>query len=87
MAGTIKGGKLAARTNKEKYGDDFYVRIGSTGGKRGTTGGFASEKIGKDGLTGKQRARIAGQIGGTISRKNKKDGAVQIEPLMSYANF
>ena len=24
MAGTISGGKLAAKTNKEKYGEDFY---------------------------------------------------------------
>lgn len=27
MAGTIIGGKAAAQTNKELYGEDFYVRI------------------------------------------------------------
>ena len=63
------GGKQAAITNKEKYGESFYKRIGSAGGKKGRTGGFASDKIGKDGLTGKQRASVAGVIGGQISRK------------------
>lgn len=69
MSGTIKGGKKAAKTNKEKHGSDFYARIGRKGGKNSKTGGFASEKVGKDGLTGLQRAKIAGQKGGTKSRR------------------
>lgn len=40
MAGTLAGGKLAGQTNKKKYGEDFYMRIGSIGGKKGKTGGF-----------------------------------------------
>jgi hypothetical protein len=28
MAGTKKGGALAAKTNRTKYGKDFYARIG-----------------------------------------------------------
>lgn len=28
MAGTKSGGKAAAATNKAKYGDDFYRKIG-----------------------------------------------------------
>lgn len=40
MAGTVAGGKLAAATNKEKYGEDFYSKIGSKGGRNGRTGGF-----------------------------------------------
>lgn len=71
MAGTIDGGKKAAVTNKVKYGRDFYGIIGAKGGKRGKTGGFASQIRGKDGLTGKERARIAGKKGGQISRKTK----------------
>lgn len=71
MAGTIAGGKAAAATNKLKFGETFYVDIGAIGGRKGHTGGFASQKIGADGLTGKQRARIAGKRGGQISRKVK----------------
>lgn len=52
--------------------------MGSEGGKRGTNGGFASNKVGADGLTGIQRARICGSKGGKISRrgpaKEKKNG-------------
>lgn len=37
-------------------------------------GGFASEKIGKDGLTGLERARLAGAKGGRISRRKPRNG-------------
>ena len=72
MAGTINGGKNAAATNKKKYGSDFYAKIGRKGGQLGRTGGFASDKVGHDGLTGRQRAEIAGKKGGQISRRTKK---------------
>ncbi len=71
MAGTKIGGMKAAQTNKTKYGTDFYASIGAKGGKRGKTGGFASEIKGADGLTGKERARLAGSKGGRISRRTK----------------
>lgn len=59
----------------ERHGKDFYKRIGAKGGHNGTTGGFASNKVGEDGLTGRQRAVLAGAIGGHISRRGpaKKD--------------
>ena len=69
MAGTLEGGRKAAATNRTKYGDDFYSNIGRIGGANSTTGGFASDKIGKDGLTGHERAKIAGAKGGSISRR------------------
>lgn len=69
MAGTKDGGRRAAATNKERHGKDFYARIGSRGGKNGHTGGFASDVVGKDGLTGTQRAKIAGAIGGRKSKR------------------
>ena len=69
MSGTIKGGFKAAKTNIEKYGKDYYVNIGRKGGKKSRTGGFASDKIGKDGLTGAERAKIAGAKGGHISKR------------------
>ena len=64
MAGTAKGGRVAAEKNKKKYGHDFYVRIGRMGGRRSRTGGFAA------GEEGRKRASYYGSIGGTVSRRN-----------------
>jgi len=72
MSGSVIGGKKAAKRNKEKYGDNFYELIGSKGGKKGKTGGFASTAIGKDGLTGRQRACKVGVLGGTVSRRTSR---------------
>lgn len=69
MAGTKEGGRKAAKTNKEKYGKDFYAKIGGIGGRNGHTGGFGSETVGKDGLTGVERAKKYGAIGGKISKR------------------
>jgi len=69
MAGNSKGGYLAAKKNIERHGADFYAKIGAMGGKKGRTGGFASKIVGPDGLTGPQRAKAAGQLGGRISRR------------------
>jgi hypothetical protein len=60
MAGTVEGGKAAAKTNIEKYGADFYRRIGQIGGRKGRTGGFWANR---------ELARIAGAKGGRISRR------------------
>ncbi len=70
MSQTKEGAKKVAAANLARD-PDFYKRIGSIGGKNGNTGGFASEKISDDGLTGKQRASIAGSKGGRISRRRK----------------
>lgn len=72
MAGTKEGAAKAKITNMERHGKDFFSKIGRKGGQNGTTGGFASNVIGKDGLTGYERARIAGQKGGKISKRNYK---------------
>lgn len=71
MAGTVIGGKQAAETNKKRYGEDHYERIGRIGGRASGTGGFASHKVGTDGLTGRERARLAGTRGGKISKRGK----------------
>lgn len=60
MAGTTDGGRKAASTNKNKYGKDFYARIGAMGGKMGHTGGFYANR---------ELARKAGSKGGRISRR------------------
>jgi general stress protein YciG len=73
MSGTISGGKKAAQSNMERHGKNFYKEIGSKGGKRSSTGGFASQKVGKDGLTGLERARLAGAKGGRISRRKPRN--------------
>ena len=62
MAGTLEGGRKAAKTNKELYGSDFYKRIGAIGGRNGTTGGFAANR---------ELARVAGAIGGAKSKRGK----------------
>lgn len=69
MAGNRAGGLKAAETNKRRQGADFYARIGRRGGMNGNTGGFASDKVGADGLTGKERAVLAGRKGGTVSKR------------------
>ena len=71
MSGTASGGAQAAKTNRSRHGKDFYARIGQMGGRRSRTGGFASTKVSDDGLTGPQRARIAGARGGLKSRRGK----------------
>ena len=71
MSGTKAGGIKARETNLRLYGKDFYRRNGQKGGKNGNTGGFASNVVGADGLTGRQRAVLAGAIGGHISRRGK----------------
>lgn len=69
MAGTKEGGLKAAKTIKRLHGDDFYVKLGHYAGKQSKGGGFASKKIGKDGLTGRQRAALAGANGGANGRQ------------------
>ena len=51
----------SAATIKEKYGKDFYKKIGAIGGKNGTTGGFAANR---------ELAREAGRKAGKISKRN-----------------
>lgn len=62
MSGTRQGGLKAAKTNKNRYGTDFYKKIGKVGGKKSTTGGFAANP---------QLARIAGRKGGKASKRRK----------------
>lgn len=63
MAGTRLGGIRAAAKNKERYGKDFYKRIGRQGGRAGNTGGFYGNS---------KRAKEAGAIGGRIGKRGRK---------------
>ena len=64
MSGTKDGALKAARTNREKYGKDFYKEIGAKGGRNGHTGGFYANR---------ELARIAGAKGGRISKRGRKN--------------
>lgn len=76
MPGTKLGGRRMIMTMTKKMGGPkglhkFYQMIGREGGRLSRTGGFASEKVGLDGLTGRQRAVVAGVKGGRISKRPK----------------
>lgn len=80
MANNKTGGVKLVETMIAKYGSyEAYKQSmrerASKGGKIGNTGGFASNVIGNDGLTGYERARVAGAIGGRKSRRGKKDAS------------
>lgn len=63
MAGTKTGGAKAAKTNKKKYGKDFYKELGRRGGKAYHAGGRGFQISGK--------AVEAGRKGGKISKRGK----------------
>jgi general stress protein YciG len=64
MAGTVKGGRKAAQTNKQRYGANFYEQIGRAGGTKSRGGGFAKNR---------DLAVIAGRKGGQASRRKKAE--------------
>lgn len=71
MAGTKAGGVKAAKMNRKLYGDDFYKKIGSKGGRNGHTGGFALNPA---------LARVAGAKGGRMSsRKGVANGQGKVK--------
>ncbi len=66
MPGTPSGGRKARDTNKTRYGDTFYKRIGAAGGKISRGGAFSISK---------EFASEMGRIGGKVSRRNKANAA------------
>jgi len=63
MAGSVDGGRLAAQTNKAKYGESFYKDIGKLGGAvKHPYKGFGGNR---------ELARIVGAKGGKISKRTK----------------
>jgi general stress protein YciG len=72
MGGTKAGGYKACATNKRKYGDDWYARIGKIGGSKTGLKGFALNN---------ELAKSAGRKGGLKSKrgpgKRNKDGSVK----------
>lgn len=74
MAGNQEGGKKAAQSNKDRYGNDFYNRIGRLGGKVGRTGGFYANR---------ELAREAGRKGGMISKRRAAEKKNLPPPVQS----
>lgn len=70
MSGTRAGAAKAAAKNKELYGNDYYKKIGQSGGKASNTGGFYYSMA-----NGLNWHREAGAKGGRISRRGKKVSA------------
>lgn len=80
------------KTMYEKYGgpEGVHAKMQAIGHKGGsqvpkTPRGFASNVVGKDGMTGLERAKAAGRKGGQISRrgtggKTRKDKGVTRGP-------
>lgn len=83
-SGTKEGAAASEKwrqTMIRKYGVEGAHKkmqeMGAKGGRNGKgpgyKGGFASNEVGEDGLTGRERAKIAGAKGGAISRRTKKE--------------
>ena len=99
MARPKKGAKGCEEANRKwketmlrRYGSEEGIHrqmqeMGAKGGRNGKgpgyKGGFASDEVGEDGLTGKQRARIAGAVGGKRSRRGPaKDDIEKAEEVL-----
>ena len=62
MSGTKAGGLKAALTNLERYGEDFYTKIGHKGGIAQVPKGFSMDR---------RLAQAAGRKGGKTSKRGK----------------
>lgn len=72
MAGTKAGAKKASETMKKKYGNNWYCKIGSIGGKAHVDKGFACMPYEKRSEAGRKGGRIS-KRGKIINRKDNHD--------------
>ena len=63
MPGTKAGGAKAAITNKAKFGEDYYQRLGREGGAAGTGHKFGHGKV---------DPAVIGALGGAISKRRAR---------------
>ena len=83
MSGTKEGGIKTARTTKERYGDDFYIKAGSKGGQKTRDSGHLA-KIGFG--TRPHDAKKAG-LRGWQARFKKMMVCVDCNKLMSKTSI
>jgi len=70
MAGSKIGGKKAAARNIEKYGPDFYKKIGTKGGAKGAGEDYQKGGSKASGFAANiELARKAGSKGGKTSKR------------------
>lgn len=87
--GSVEAGNRWRQTMLAKHGGEdglhrFMQSVGKKGGSVvGKKGGFASDVVGADGLTGRERARKVGVIGGRKSRRTKKDPIDTAEQILT----
>ena len=67
MAGTVIGGKKAAQTTKERYGEDFHQKMGKLANEAWEKNGRKPRGF----AANPELARIAGAKGGRIGRRGK----------------
>lgn len=73
MPGTKYGGLKAAKSNKERHGEDFYKKLGYKGGKAGVGPDYQKNGSKPSGFAANiERAKAAGAKGGIISRRGRK---------------
>lgn len=68
MPGTKLGGQRATATNKAKYGESFYKKIGSKGGQKTAEDGVVKGWAAMD----REKHIKLSSKGGQISRRTKK---------------
>ena len=68
MAGTKIGGKKAAQTTKERYGEDFYQKVGKLANEAWEKNGHKPRGF----AANPELARAAGRTGGLKSRRGEK---------------
>ena len=84
MSGTSTGGLKAAKTNKEKYGKDFYKIQGAKGGRVSCEKGFASNRdLAKNvasnaGSISKRGFKFIREVGSIRSNSDNKTGKITV---------
>lgn len=77
MGNTKDGGRKYAETMAKKYGSrEKWIKqlriAGSKGGTKSRKGGFASNKVGADGLTGRERARVVSRFNNETKQRKEQ---------------
>ena len=89
MSQSSEGAKKAYQNRVARHGIQSIRDMQSKGGSQSTPGGFGTKKVGDDGLTGRQRARLASIESHKVRKHNYNvdyeeeilDGSIEQEAL------